>query len=116
MGAERQYDRAAVLSAFAKYIAETDLPIIAEFSARQGFHKATMYNWAEAGEELAKELLELCTTKKEAALERGCLEGNLTPAMAIFSLKQMGWTDRNDVTVKGDKAHPLALTHADGKL
>lgn len=101
-GPERTRDRSAILARFAEYIATNDIPIIAEFSAREGFHKAILYRWEEA-----QELLGLCITKKEAALERGLLEGKLVPSGAIFSLKQLGWKDR--VEHSGDENAPIAL-------
>lgn len=101
-GPERIRDRDAVLARFERYIAEHDVPIVAEFAAREGFHKAVLYKWDEA-----QELLGLCVTKKEAALERGLLEGKLVPSGAIFSLKQLGWKDR--VEHSGDENAPIAL-------
>ena len=39
-------------------------------------------------------LLKKCIAKKEANLEKGALTGKLNPSMAIFSLKQIGWKDK----------------------
>lgn len=110
-GRPREYDREAIYAAFEKYIAETDIPIIAEFSYKQGFGKATLYDWPEFSN-----LLNLCTAKKESALESKGLAGDVNTTMAIFSLKQLGWSDRNDLTLKGDKAHPIAISATDSQL
>jgi hypothetical protein len=61
-----------------------------------------LYDW----EELA-DLLKLCTTKKKAALERAAFEGRINPTVAIFSLKQLGWSDRAEQTFKGDNHAPM---------
>ncbi len=103
-GANRIYDREVLLVALEKYIEDTRLPIIAEFCYLNKVHRKVMYAWPEF-----EDMLDLCMAKKETTLERMCLEGMTPPAMAIFSLKQMGWTDRGEMTHKGDKAAPLEL-------
>jgi hypothetical protein len=61
-----------------------------------------LYDW----EELA-DLLKLCTTKKEAALERKAVAGEINVTVAIFSLKQSTgrWVDRevhnDDLRLRG---------------
>lgn len=100
----REYDRDAIGAAFEKYIAETDIPILAEFAVGQGLHKQFMYDCEEFSD-----LVKHCTSKKEAALERKSLEGGCNVTMAIFSLKQLGWSDKQDLTHKGDANAPVAL-------
>ncbi len=114
-GRPREYDRDALAILFAKYIADTEIPIAAEFAANQGFGKQILYNFADA-EPRFYDLLTRCVSKKEAALERQALAGAVNCSMAIFSLKQLGWTDRNESTLKGDKAHPLVVSQADANL
>ena len=36
--------------------------------------------------------------------------------MAIFSLKQLGWTDRSEQTHKGDQSAPLVFSATDKNL
>lgn len=43
------------------------------------------------------------TARKESLLELGALSGKLNPSMAIFSLKQMGWTDKHEHNLPGGK-------------
>lgn len=80
-----------LLQKFEEYIAETDIPIVAEFAAQQGLFKQYIHDHAEFTDAIKK-----CITKKEAALERGALMGQINPTMAIFSLKQPwhGWRDK----------------------
>lgn len=96
-GRKRKWNRRQLLVDFAAYIERTPLPIACEFAAARGIPKSTLYSWEEFAE-----ALELATTKKEAALERGMLSGDFPPAGAIFSLKQLGWTDRQQLTHGGE--------------
>ncbi len=104
IGRPRERNREQLLIEFALYVEETPIPIVAEFAAQQGFGKSYLYGCPEFAE-----LLTLCTTKKEAALERLCLTGAPKSAttMAIFSLKQLGWKDR--IEHSGDRDAPVAL-------
>jgi len=100
-GRPRTIDRQKVAEAFAKYIQETPIPIAVEFAAQQGLTK----QWLYEAEEMA-DLLKACMTKKESALERHALNNSCNVTMAIFSLKQQGWSDRQETTLKG----PVQLT------
>lgn len=106
-GRPRVHDRNAILVAFDHYIAETDIPIVAEFAAQQGLSRQFLYDNEEFDDAIKR-----CTCKKEGALERKALEGTVNCTMAIFSLKQLGWTDKVDTTLKGDKDAPVALNLA----
>lgn len=111
MAAERLYDYPAILAAFEKYVAETDIPIVVEFAAQQGIYRTLLYDVPDF-----KDVLDRCLAKKESALERLGLTGAVNTTMAIFSLKQLGWSDRQDITHKGDAAHPLVISPTDAKL
>lgn len=76
---------------FDEYIRNTEIPIIAEFAAQNGLYKQFFYDHDEFSDLIKKAL-----TKKEASLERLGLEGKLNPTMVVFSLKQMGWSDRQE--------------------
>ena len=76
---------------FEKYINDTTLPIIAEFAYMNEVDRNYLYDNA-----IFSTLLKRCIAKKEANLEKGALTGKLNPSMAIFSLKQIGWKDRQE--------------------
>ena len=80
---EQLFDR------FKKYIDNTTLPIIAEFAYMNEIDRNYLYDNA-----IFSTLLKRCIAKKEANLEKGALTGKLNPTMAIFSLKQIGWKDK----------------------
>ncbi len=105
-GRPRKYDREALGKEFAQYIESNDIPIVAEFAYQHGMDKQLLYDWAEF-----TALIKTCTQKKEAALEKQALSQQVNVTMAIFSLKQLGWSDRNETTHKGDAAHPIVISH-----
>jgi len=100
-GRPRQYDRAALLEQFLVYIETTEIPIILEWTSQHGITKNLVYDWPEFAE-----ALELCSNKKVAALERKALNGEINNAMAIFSLKQHGWRDNLEQTIKSEMQKP----------
>ncbi|MDU0328594.1 hypothetical protein RW092_00045 [Paenibacillus sp. 3LSP] len=77
---------------FREYIRETELPIIAEFAYQNEIDKTLIYDKDEFST-----LRKIAIAKKEARLERGTLIGEYNPTMAVFSLKQLGWTDKQQV-------------------
>lgn len=93
----KESDMPELVERFRKYIEETDIPIIAEFAYKNELTKQYMAERVEFSN-----LVKLCLQKKEAALEKGTLTGTLNPAMAIFSLKQMGWRDKQEIEHSGD--------------
>lgn len=80
-----------LVAKFTSYITKTGIPIIQEFCAQNGLSKDYLYDRPEFSE-----LLKRCTTKKEAALERKSLNGEINVTQAIFSLKQLGWKDKTE--------------------
>lgn len=93
-----------ILEKLDKYINETQIPIVAEFAYLNDIRKATLYEIPELAYSI-KRLIE----KKEAMLEKGCLTGQLNASMAIFSLKQLGWTDKQSIEHSGEIANIPAL-------
>jgi len=82
---------------FAEYIESTSIPIIAEFAYTNDIDRTALYD----NEEFST-LLKKCIAKKEAQLEKGVLAGKLNPAMGIFSLKQLGWSDKREIKITSD--------------
>jgi hypothetical protein len=99
VGRPRKFSKKQVkelMCAFEEYIQNTEVPIINEFTYQQGIIRQNLYDYPEFST-----LLKRCTEKKEVALEKGMLSGNMPPAAAIFSLKQMGWRDKHEVEHNG---------------
>ncbi len=98
-GRPRKYNKKEVddlLVKFEKYIKNTKIPIIVDFCAKNGIIKQTLYDYPEFST-----LLKRCTEKKEANLEILTLKGSINAPMAIFSLKQLGWSDKKEVEHSG---------------
>ena len=91
--------------AFRSYIDDTDIPIIVEFAYQNNIPREALYDYPEFST-LKKE----CIDKKEAQLERKGLAGDIDRTMAIFSLKQLGWSDRHAHEITGKDGEPLHVT------
>ncbi len=97
IGRPRKYTAKEIRRLYYKfeiYIEETEIPIIAEFAYKNNLSKDFLYDTLEFSE-----LLKSCISKKETALETKCLKGEVNPAMAIFSLKQIGWRDKQEIDI-----------------
>jgi hypothetical protein len=79
-----------------KYIDDNEIPIVAEFAYLHNIRKATLYEKEEL-----KYSIKRLTEKKEAQLEKGALSGVINTTMAIFSLKQIGWSDKKEIDLSG---------------
>jgi hypothetical protein len=104
-GRPREWDRAELARLISEYVDSTTIPILAEFAAKLGIRRQFLYEYPEL-----KDAVERLIAKKEGALEREALCGNVNCSMAIFSLKQLGWRDTHEATLKSDPAAPLAFT------
>lgn len=111
MARPREWDRAELLDELLQYIENTAIPIVAEFAYTRGVRRDYLYDMPEL-----TNALKACIEKKESALERKALAGDVNVTMAIFSLKQLGWSDRQDITHKGDKELPVYISSTDGGL
>lgn len=78
------------------YIANTDIPIVAEFAYQNRIPRQYLYEIEELTDTI-KRLID----KKEANLERMGLENKINQTMAIFSLKQLGWKDKKEIEHSG---------------
>ena len=85
-----------IKSAMESYIESTDVPILAEFSYTHEIDRQTLYDYDEFST-LRKRLI----AKKESQLERLGLLGEVDRTMAVFSLKQLGWSDKQHLEHTG---------------
>lgn len=81
---------------FQRYIDDNDVPIIAEFAYTNGILRESLYDYPEFST-----LLKMCIAKKESQLEKLTLSGKVNAPMAIFSLKQLGWSDKQETKHSG---------------
>ena len=85
-------DRYKLHGDLAEYIEKTEIPIFKEWCVMHHLLPQTVMAWPEF-----KDLHDECIAKKEAALERASLQGSVNTTQAIFSLKQLGWSDKQQV-------------------
>ncbi len=96
-GRPKKYTPAVLKKIIAKlvaYIKSEEIPIIAEFAYKNNFGRQMLYEHIELSDTIKKLI-----SKKEANLEKLALVGAINPTMAIFSLKQLGWSDRHDMNI-----------------
>jgi len=106
MARPKKYTKAVLREIAIKIEAYTEkppngIPTIAECAVLLNTYRQFFYEHDECPEfsDAIKKLL----SKKEYLLEMGALSGKLNPSMAIFSLKQMGWTDKQEHSLPGGK-------------
>lgn len=91
------------------YIEKTPVPIIAEFAYQNDIERTALYDNPEFSM-----LLKKMIAKKESQLEKLCLMNKVNPAMAIFSLKQLGWRDHRGKN--GDESSEESVDAALNKI
>ena len=93
---------------FLKYIHDTDIPIIAEFAYLNDVRRQFLYECPALADSIKK-----CIEKKESQLERMSLTGEVNTTQAIFSLKQLGWSDRQEIKHAGALRIQYEIVDAD---
>lgn len=79
-----------------KYIEEAEPPIVAEYAHLHGITRCYLYQLAEKNPEISNTIKRI-SEAKEVKLEKNALNGKYQHTMAIFSLKQLGWKDAQDI-------------------
>lgn len=87
-----------VIKTMNDYIDNTELPIFKEVCYQNKWDTARIYQLGNENEELL-DTIKALTNKKETELERGGLTGKYSATMAVFSLKQLGWKDKQEVDI-----------------
>ena len=85
---------AKIVKLMDEYTESEEVPILAEFAYKNNIRRGTFYD--QPGLSDATKRL---TGKKEAQLEKLALNGKINVSMSIFSLKQMGWSDKHEIAV-----------------
>lgn len=100
----------AICKLYEEYIEKTEIPVVAKFASDNKITRQTLYDYPEFAT-LTKRLID----KKEANLEIMALEGKINVSMAIFSLKQLGWSDKPDTSLSDTEPIIEALRQVLGK-
>ena len=94
-GRPPKYDVEDIIEIMDRYIEETELPIFKEVCYLNNWNSKYIYELGSKNEELSDTIKKL-SDKKEVVLERGGLIGRYNPTMVVFSLKQLGWKDKQE--------------------
>lgn len=86
-----------IKSKLESYIKKTNIPIIAEFAYKNDIPRVSLYDYKEFST-LLKKLID----KKETNLERDGLDKSKFTPMHAFSLKQLGWRDKQEKETEQD--------------
>lgn len=97
------------------YIERADPPIIAEFAHIHGITRQRLYQLADEkkaiGDMRLFDGIKKLSEAKEIKLEKNGLSGDYAANVAIFSLKQLGWSDKQNMNIYvGDTQEDDPLT------
>jgi hypothetical protein len=84
-----------------EYIDNNDIPILAEFAYQNNIKRARLYELRNEDEDFSC-TMEKIKAKKEAQLEKLGLMNVINSTVSIFSLKQLGWSDKQQIDVSGN--------------
>ena len=96
-----KYDLDFMLDTIYEYTEANTIPILKEVCYKNNWDFDYLHDLAREQPILSLAIKRLMA-KKETNLERGALAGKINHAMAIFSLKQLGWRDVIDTNVRND--------------
>jgi len=116
-------EKLTILNELKSFIEAEEYPTMPAFCTRQKVSKRRIYEWAKGENENADtkkkyplkeyfdELIELMNAKQEQFIETNVMLGNISPAFAIFKLKQRGfnWTDKQDIGLSGGMKISIGL-------
>lgn len=89
-----------------EYIRTADPPILAEYAHIHGITRQYLYQLADIekkkGNPELSDTLKKISEAKEIKLEKKGLSGEYAPNVAIFSLKQLGWSDKQEITANSN--------------
>ncbi len=102
-----------ILIKLQKYVEETNIPIVAEFAYLNNVRRQYLYENKELSDTI-KRLID----KKEAQLERSGLDKTIDKTMAIFSLKQLGWKDTQELnhTIGQDELEKVIAAYSEALI
>ena len=87
---------------------ELNPPTLSGLALHLGFvNRASMYDYEQMGE--FSDTVKKARTRCEQWIEKNGIEGKTPPAMAIFALKNYGWTDKPEKQETDDTANDLSI-------
>lgn len=95
-GRPREYDRDQIALEFEKYIQTEAIPLCDDFCDKNEIPPSTFAEWPEV-----RLLVDRCKGKARVGLLRLALRGKVKESVAIFALKNLGMTDRQNIEHSG---------------
>lgn len=115
-GRPLKYDVNEIIEIMDRYIEETELPIFKEVCYLNNWNSKYIYELGSKNEDLSDTIKKL-SDKKEAELEKGGITGKYNPTIVVFSLKQLGWKDKQEEDLDNKVANALdKVTNAIAKV
>lgn len=101
--AKRQpkYETEYIVEQIELYLEREEIPILKDLCYQQNWDYDYFMVLRGRDEEVDRSIKKLIN-RKEAQLEKLALQGKIDKTMAVFSLKQLGWKDRQEIAVSDD--------------
>lgn len=103
-----KYEIESMLSIIDEYTNNNDIPILKEVCYKNYWNSDYLLELRKKSEELNWSIKRLLD-KKEAQLEKLSLNKTIERTMAIFSLKQLGWKDRQEISFGDEQADEISI-------
>ena len=91
-----------------RYTDDTEIPILKEVAYQNYWNYDTIMKYQRVNENLMQSIKRLLN-KKESQLERKGLNKEIDRTVAIFSLKQLGWKDRQEISFGEEQADEINI-------
>lgn len=97
-----KYDIDKMVNIIEEYTNDTELPILKEVCYLNNWNYDYIMQMQRDNESLSHSIKTLLN-KKEVQLEKGGISGKYNNTMVIFSLKQLGWRDKQDIDIHSEE-------------
>jgi hypothetical protein len=108
MKSNQKYKTENLVALLDKYTNDTDIPILKEVCYQNYLNYDTIMKYQRTDELLMQSIKRLLN-KKESQLERKGLNKEIDRTVAIFSLKQLGWKDRQEISFEEEQADEIDI-------
>ncbi len=95
-----KYNADKMVKVLEEYTNNTEIPILKEVCYQNKWNDRYIHELAAKNENLSESINNLLM-KKDSHLERLGLQGKIDRGVAIFSLKQLGWKDNQQIDHSG---------------
>ncbi|MDD4001040.1 MAG: hypothetical protein PHX62_09165 [Bacilli bacterium] len=103
-----KYELEFMLSTLEDYTNNTDIPILKEVCYQNYWNADYVLELGRKDDEISRAIKRLLD-KKETQLERKGLNKEIDKTVAIFSLKQLGWKDKQEISFGEEQADEISI-------